>query len=89
MSECIREILTPWDFGDKDISISDFLLQPELLDMEMADFAHPLPHDYAAGGGGIRPEFKAGIIPEALGESLGVEPLDCPFEGGIELSLTR
>ena len=48
--------------------------------MEMADFPYPLPHNYATGGGGVRFQFKAGGIPEALGESLGVEALDCPFE---------
>ena len=50
MSECIREVLTPWNLGDNEFSNGNLLLQPELLDMEMADFTYPLPHNHATGG---------------------------------------
>lgn len=80
MSEGVRPVLTPWDLGDNELSPGNLLLQPELLDVEMADIPYPLPHNYASSGRGIRFQFKAGVVPEALCESLGVGPFDCPFE---------
>ena len=50
MSESIREVFTPWNLGDNEFSKSDLLLQPELLDVEMADLAYPLPHNHATSG---------------------------------------
>ena len=80
MSEGVRPVFTPWNLGDNEFSQGNLLLQPELFDVEMADVPYPLPHNHASSGRGIRFQFKARVVPEALSESLGVEPFDCSFE---------
>ena len=75
MGQCVGPIVAPGDLGDSKVPPKDFLLQPELLDMEMAYLPDSLPHDHASSGRGIRLQFEIGIVPKLLGDALGAETL--------------
>ena len=53
MREGVGPIITPWNLGDNQFASCHGFLQPELLDMQVANIANTLPHDDAACGGRI------------------------------------
>ena len=89
MCESIGPVLTPWNLGDHQFASCHGLLQPELLDVQVADLANSLSHNDAACGGRVHFEFKTWVVPEVVREPLGVEPFDGSFEGSVELRRAR
>ena len=75
MGQCVGPIIAPGDLGDCKVSPKDFLLQPELLNVEMAYLPDSLPHDHASGGGGISLQLEVRVVPKILGDALGAETL--------------
>lgn len=81
--------LSPWHLYDYHFAGCNGLLQPELLDVQVANLANPLSQDAPTCGGRVRLEFKTWVIPEVIREAFGVEHLDGSFEGSVELRLAR
>ena len=62
VSERIRVVLGSGNLSNNEFPCSNILLKPQLLDLEVSDFAHPLAKNHPSGRGRVRPQLQGQLV---------------------------